>query len=194
NPSSTRLTTDKVNAVVRGNGRIALTCVTDANPPPTQYQFYRDGVYLRTSFTGKHVIQKARHYDAGLYQCVPINSLGTGTNSSVRVYVNGELHRRESLKESATKFVPVEKIHFTRQLRLIKVLAKRHRADETQKDQSCMMAYVSGQFVLSRLLNIFRILSWYLGYTCYRLDRLRDRLGPVEFDVKYFYKRDLQFL
>ncbi|KAJ7371578.1 hypothetical protein OS493_024253 [Desmophyllum pertusum] len=107
NPSSTRLTTDKVNAVVRGNGRIALTCVTDANPPPTQYQFYRDGVYLRTSFTGKHVIQKARHYDAGLYQCVPINSLGTGTNSSVRVYVNGAfsiIHfpRNVTINESAS--------------------------------------------------------------------------------------------
>lgn len=90
NPSSTRLTTDKLNAVVSGNGRIALSCVTDANPPPSQYQLYHDGVYLRSSLTGIHVIQKARYFDAGTYLCVPLNSLGTGTNSSVQVYVNGE--------------------------------------------------------------------------------------------------------
>jgi len=79
-----------VNAVVRGNGRIALSCMTDANPPPSLYQFYRDGVYLRTSLTGVYVIQRARYYDAGRYLCVPLNSLGTGSNSSVNVYVNGE--------------------------------------------------------------------------------------------------------
>lgn len=90
NPSSTRLTTDKVNAVVSGNGRIALSCVTDANPPPSQYQFYRDGAYLRTSLTGIHVIQKARHSDAGAYLCVPLNSLGVGTNGSVQVVVFGK--------------------------------------------------------------------------------------------------------
>ncbi|KAL9964706.1 hypothetical protein ACROYT_G028382 [Oculina patagonica] len=90
NPSSTRLTSDKVNAFVLGNGRIALTCVTDANPPPSQYQFYRDGVYLRSSITGVHVIQKAKHSDDGEYLCVPLNSLGTGTNSSsMRVHVFG---------------------------------------------------------------------------------------------------------
>ena len=89
-PSSTRLTTDKVNAAVSGNGRIALSCVTDASPPPSQYQFYRDGVYLRTSLTGIHVIQKARYYDAGTYLCVPLNSLGAGTNGSVQVVVSGE--------------------------------------------------------------------------------------------------------
>ena len=88
-PSFTRLTTDKVNAAVSGNGRIALSCVTDANPPPSQYQFYRDGVYLRTSLTGIHVIQKARYYDAGVYLCVPLNSLGTGSNGSVQVFVSG---------------------------------------------------------------------------------------------------------
>lgn len=64
--------------------------MTDANPPASQYQLYRDGVYLRTSLTGIHVIQKARYFDAGTYLCVPLNSLGTGTNSSVQVYVNGE--------------------------------------------------------------------------------------------------------
>ena len=90
NPSSTRLTTDKVNAAVIGNDRIALSCVTDANPPPRQYQFYRDGVHLRTSLTGILVIQKARYYDAGTYLCVPLNSLGTGTNGSVQVVVSGE--------------------------------------------------------------------------------------------------------
>ncbi|XP_078352588.1 uncharacterized protein LOC144637397 isoform X1 [Oculina patagonica] len=89
NPSSTRLTTDKVIPAVRGNGRIVLTCVTDANPPPSQYQFYRDGVHLRSSITGIHVIQKARHYDAGKYLCVPVNSIGTGANSSLQVYVTG---------------------------------------------------------------------------------------------------------
>ncbi|XP_078354327.1 uncharacterized protein LOC144638916 [Oculina patagonica] len=89
NPSSTRLTTDKVVPAVRGNGRIVLTCVTDANPPPSQYQFYRDGVHLRSSITGIHVIQKARHYDAGKYLCVPVNSIGTGANSSLQVYVKG---------------------------------------------------------------------------------------------------------
>lgn len=79
-----------MNAVVSGNGRIALSCATDANPPPSQYQFYRDNAYLRTSLTGIHVIQKARYYDAGTYLCVPLNRLGVGTNDSVQVVVNGK--------------------------------------------------------------------------------------------------------
>ena len=91
-PSFTRLITDNVNALVRGNGRIVLTCVTDANPPVSQYRFYHNDVYLGTSLTGKHVIEKARHYDAGSYQCVPFNSLGNGTNSSVVVSVYGVYH------------------------------------------------------------------------------------------------------
>ena len=105
-PSSTRLTTDKVNAVVRGNGRIALSCVTDANPPPSQYQFYRDGVYLRTSLTGKYGIHRARYYDAGRYLCVPINSLGTGSNSSVNIYVSGELGCVHNWCPSIVVFTP----------------------------------------------------------------------------------------
>ena len=90
NPITTRLTTDKLNAVVLGNGRIAMTCITDANPPPSQYQFYRNGVYLRTSFTGVHVIHKARYFDAGIYLCVPLNRLGSGSNGSVKVSVVGK--------------------------------------------------------------------------------------------------------
>ena len=90
NPITTRLTTDKLNAVVLGNGRIAMTCITDANPPPSQYQFYRNGVYLRTSFTGLHVIHKARYFDAGTYLCEPLNRLGSGSNGSVKVSVVGK--------------------------------------------------------------------------------------------------------
>jgi len=88
-PSFTTLTTDIVNPVVIGNGRIALKCVTDANPPASQYRFYHKGVFLKTSSTGIHVIQKARHSDAGTYKCVPFNRLGTGANSSVAVTVIG---------------------------------------------------------------------------------------------------------
>lgn len=70
---------------------MVLTCVTDANPPASQYRFYRDGVFLRTGFTGKYIIEKARGYDAGRYVCAPINSLGSGVNSSeVEVSVFGE--------------------------------------------------------------------------------------------------------
>ena len=90
NPITTRLTTDKLNAVVLGNGRIAMTCITDANPPPSQYKFYRNGVYLRTSLTRVHVIHKARYFDAGTYMCVPINRLGFGSNGSVQVSVIGK--------------------------------------------------------------------------------------------------------
>ena len=89
-PSSTRLTTDRLNGVVVGNGRIALTCITDANPPPSQYQFYRDGIYLRTSLSGVYVIQKARYFDAGTYLCVPLNTLGSGFNGTIQVLVFGE--------------------------------------------------------------------------------------------------------
>lgn len=88
-PSSTRLTTDRLNNVVVGNGRISLTCTTDANPPVSQYRFYRNGVLIRTSFKGKHVIQKASHSDAGTYLCLSVNSLGNGTSSSVVVTVFG---------------------------------------------------------------------------------------------------------
>lgn len=88
-PSSTSLTTDKLNAVVIGNGRIVLTCLTDANPPPRQYRFYHNGVYFQTSLKGKHVIPKAKYSDAGTYLCAPLNSLGFGTNGSVNVSVYG---------------------------------------------------------------------------------------------------------
>ena len=89
-PSNTTLKTDiKWNPVVLGNGQISLICDTEANPPASQYLFYREGVYIGTSLTGTHVIPKARHSDAGTYDCVPINLLGTGANNSVTVAVIG---------------------------------------------------------------------------------------------------------
>ena len=66
-----------------------LTCLTDANPPPSQYLFYHNGVYFKTSLTGKHQIPKAKYSDAGTYLCAPLNSLGFGTNGSVNVSVYG---------------------------------------------------------------------------------------------------------
>lgn len=89
-PSSTTLTTKVPNNLVRGNDRIVLTCVTDANPPASQYWFYHNDVFLRASLTGKYVIQKARHTDGGTYQCVPQNFLGNGTSSSVHITVFGQ--------------------------------------------------------------------------------------------------------
>ena len=83
------LKTNKLHPVVLGNDQISLTCDTDANPPASQYRFYRQGVYIATSLTGTHAIQKARHSDAGTYDCVPINLLGTGANSSVTINVIG---------------------------------------------------------------------------------------------------------
>ncbi|XP_068733580.1 uncharacterized protein [Montipora capricornis] len=91
NPSFTRLNTDNINDLVRGNGRIVLTCYTDANPPASQYNFYRDSLSLKTSLTGKYVIEKAKYIDAGRYECVPKNILGTGGNGSVVVSVYGAL-------------------------------------------------------------------------------------------------------
>ena len=90
NPSFTRLNTDNINDLVRGNGRIVLTCYTDANPPASRYDFYRDSVFLKTSLTGKYVIKKAEYIDAGRYECVPKNILGTGVNGSVVVSVYGQ--------------------------------------------------------------------------------------------------------
>lgn len=89
-PSSTKLTTDKLNDAVPGNGRIALTCTTDANPPVNQYRFYREGSLVQTTFTGKYIIHKARISDAGKYLCVPINTLGNGTSNTVTVIVYGQ--------------------------------------------------------------------------------------------------------
>ena len=83
------LKTKKLHPVVLGNGQILLVCVTEANPPASQYRFYREGVYIGTSLTGTHVIPKARYSDAGTYDCVPINLLGTGANTSVTVVVIG---------------------------------------------------------------------------------------------------------
>ena len=66
-----------------------MKCKTDANPAATLFHFYRNGVYLKTSSSGIHVIHKAGVSDAGVYKCAPENLLGFGNNATVSVAVFG---------------------------------------------------------------------------------------------------------
>ena len=147
-----------MNAVVRGNGRIALSCVTDANPPPSHYQFYRDGVYLRTSLTGKYGIHRARYYDAGSYLCVPINRLGTGSNSSVNIYVSGELGCVHNWRTSTVVFTPAQNS-----------VTLRHRYSEKPSTIKCPI-------IRSSTYTGF----WYLKQTCVHISAQQELYSSSE--------------
>ena len=86
-PSSTNLITFPNNTTVLRESNISLFCSTDANPDAHIYHFYLNDNLIGNSSSG--VFNTIAMAD-GVYTCVPVNTVGTGDNDSVRITVVGE--------------------------------------------------------------------------------------------------------
>ena len=85
----TNLTTESnpKNTTVLMNSSLILLCVTNANPPAL-YHFYFNGNYIGNSSSGEFNITVKGD---GVYTCVPINTMGTGSNDTLNITAVGEL-------------------------------------------------------------------------------------------------------
>ena len=86
-PSSSAITTIPSNTTVLRGSNVSFTCTTDANPPASMYHFYFKGSLLGSNSSG---VFNRTVEDDGLFTCVPINTVGTGDNATVKVTVVGE--------------------------------------------------------------------------------------------------------
>ena len=93
-PTGSHLTTNPSNRTVLRGSTLSLNCSTDANPSAHVYQFYFDDTLIGNSSSGVFNVT----VDAdGVYTCVPINTVGTGHNATVRVTAVGKLASCHSL-------------------------------------------------------------------------------------------------
>ena len=70
------------NTTVLHNTVMMLNCTTDANPDAHTYHFYFNGNLIGNSSSGVFNITVK---EDGEYTCVPVNSLGAGSNASVSI-------------------------------------------------------------------------------------------------------------
>ena len=66
---------------------VSLNCSTDANPDAHVYQFYFNDTFISNSSSGVFNVTVGTD---GVYTCVPINTVGTGHNATVRVNAVGK--------------------------------------------------------------------------------------------------------
>ena len=78
------ITTVPTNTTVLCDSAISLSCNADANPSVHTYHVYFNG-----NLIGNSVFNISVKED-GEYTCVPVNSLGAGSNVSVSVTSVGE--------------------------------------------------------------------------------------------------------
>ncbi|KAJ7380981.1 Hemicentin-1 [Desmophyllum pertusum] len=83
-PTALAITPAPVNTTVLRGATVALTCKTDANPAAHLYHFYFDGNHIGNSSSGVFNVTVEKD---GVYTCVPINTVGTGINATVRMTV-----------------------------------------------------------------------------------------------------------
>ena len=83
----TNLTSNPSNTTVLLNNNWTLLCVTNANPPAL-YHFYFNESFIGDSSSGDFNITVEGN---GVYTCVPINNVGTGSNATLNVIAVGEL-------------------------------------------------------------------------------------------------------
>ncbi|XP_016076380.1 PREDICTED: B-cell receptor CD22 [Miniopterus natalensis] len=57
---------------------VTLTCISGANPPPTNYTWYHNNIEVSRGTTNTFQIPKVLRKHAGSYSCTAGNSLGTG--------------------------------------------------------------------------------------------------------------------
>ena len=69
------------------NSSLLLLCVTNANPPAL-YLLYFNENYIGNSSSGELNITVKGD---GVYTCVPINTMGTGSNDTLNIIAVGEL-------------------------------------------------------------------------------------------------------
>ena len=66
---------------------LSIICRADANPAAHEYQYYANDILIGNSSDG--VLNVTVNVD-GSYTCLPINSLGSGHNTTVNVTVVGK--------------------------------------------------------------------------------------------------------
>ena len=75
------------NTTVLRGSTVSLNCSTDANPAAHVYQFYFNDSFISTSSSG--LLNISVDTD-GVYTGVPINKVGTGHNTTVRITMVGK--------------------------------------------------------------------------------------------------------
>ena len=86
-PSAPILTTIPSNATVLRGKILSIICRADANPAAHEYQYYVNDILIGNSSDG--VLNITVNVD-GSYTFLPINSLGSGHNTTVNVTVIGK--------------------------------------------------------------------------------------------------------
>ena len=74
------------NTAVLSDTAMLLNCSTDANPDAHNYQFYFNGNLIGNSSSGLFNITVKKD---GVYTCVPVNTVGAGSNATVNVMTTG---------------------------------------------------------------------------------------------------------
>ena len=83
------MTADPANTTVLRESNLMLNCSTDANPDAHVYHYYFNGNLIGNSSSG--VFNSTVMAD-GVYTCVPENTVGTRSSSSIRVTAVGKLY------------------------------------------------------------------------------------------------------
>ena len=78
---------------------MSFSCEADAVPPPTAYNWFKNGVTIPSGSSGDFVnsgqvltVRNVKKGSAGRYSCSSTNSLGTGEENSTFLTVNCELN------------------------------------------------------------------------------------------------------
>ena len=75
------------NTTVLLNSSLILFCVTTATPPALYLLYFHEN-YIGNSSSGEFNVTVEGD---GVYTCVPINRIGTGTNDTLNIIAVGEL-------------------------------------------------------------------------------------------------------
>ena len=79
------ITTAPTNTTVLRDRAVLLSCKADANPSVHTYHLYFNGNHNSSSGVFNISVK-----EDGEYTCVPVNSLGAGSNASVSITSVGE--------------------------------------------------------------------------------------------------------
>ena len=74
------------NTAVLRDTVVLLNCSTDANPDAHNYHFYFNGNLIGNSSSG---VFNVTVKEDGVYACVPVNTVGTGSNATVNLMAIG---------------------------------------------------------------------------------------------------------